>query len=86
MKLLLCPICEDVVKLGRGIWRRCRCGKSAGRYLDDGIHAELTGSAIPIGFDSTTLARALGNRPEEGMGKRFDAFVIANKCDTISYK
>jgi len=85
MKLLLCPHCEDVVKLGKKRMRKCRCGKCAGKYIDK-INAIIYGPAIPIGFDNLSLMEAINNRPEDGLGSRFTAFVIPKKCDTIVMK
>jgi hypothetical protein len=82
MKLLLCTSCEDVVKLGSDEWRECKCGASAGRYIDR-INAEIKGDAIPIGFANGSLLAAIRKRPEDGMGSVFTAFVIPKKCDSI---
>lgn len=82
MKLLFCPKCEDVRKLQ---FRRvfCECGKSWGNYFEDGLNAYIGGEAVPLGFDNSSLQRALKNRPKQGPGKRFDAFVIQTNCDTV---
>nr|WP_199048069.1 hypothetical protein [Dyella sp. ASV24] len=82
MKLILCPMCEDVVKLNLS-GRFCDCGQSWGRYMDDGINAEIAGDAIPIGFANSELRTALTNRPRSGMGCTFSAFVIPEICDTV---
>jgi hypothetical protein len=59
MKLLLCKSCHDVVKFGDD-WRKCKCGKCAGRYLSDGVRAEFYGTgAVVLGLDNTSLARAI---------------------------
>lgn len=42
MKLLNCTSCHDIVKL-QGDWRPCACGRASGRYLRDGITAEVAG-------------------------------------------
>jgi len=82
MKLLFCPKCQDIRKL---LHRRvfCECGASYGNYLEDSLSAVIGGKAIPIGFDNHSFQRALENRPKKGRGERFDAFVIADHCDTI---
>lgn len=82
MKLILCPSCEDVVKLNV-TGRFCECGHSWGRYLDDGISAEIGGEAIPLGFANSELRTALANRPKSGMGRTFAAFVIPVLCETV---
>lgn len=61
MKLLLCEECHDVVAL-RSEVRHCACGASWGRYLEDGLHAEIGGAALVIGVDNFALGRVLDNR------------------------
>lgn len=82
MKLIFCPECQDVVKLAMSE-RRCECGASSGRYLEDALHAEIAGAAIPLGFANSTLARALQERPASGLGSTFEAFVIPHECPTV---
>lgn len=82
MKLIFCPICQDVVKLDYDP-RFCECEKSSGYYMEDGLNAVIFGKAIPIGFANSSLAEALRCRPQDGMGKRFEAFVIPYDCPTI---
>ena len=48
--------------------------------------AVIGGIAIPIGFNNSSLYRALINQPDEGMGERFEAFIIPKTCDTIENK
>jgi hypothetical protein len=84
LKLIFCPKCQDVVKL----WlkdkpRYCKCRKSYGHYIDN-LYAEIGGLAIPIGFANSSFAKALENRPKEGMGYNFTAFVIPEDVETIS--
>lgn len=81
MKLIYCPACHDVVAL-REESRTCECGLSGGKYVT-GLHAEIWGRAIPIGFENLTFIGALNNRPTEGLGERFTAFVIPDKCDDV---
>lgn len=81
MKLLFCKECQDVVKLLPDR-RYCACGKSFGNYLDD-LSAVIGGAAVPLGFENSSLAKALRERPAEGLGQRFEAFVIPLKCPTI---
>jgi len=83
MKLIYCPHCHDIRKLHhRSIV--CICGRSGGFYHEDGLHAEITGSAIPLGINGSTFVKALANRPKEGMGEEFAAFVIPKKCPTVT--
>lgn len=82
MKLLLCLKCNDVIKLDT-LTRSCKCGAISGRYLDD-LMAEYEGDyAIPLGFDNVSLVRAIEQQPQNGCGKRFEAFVIPKECDTL---
>ena len=82
MKLLFCPLCQDVVKLQQ-ITRQCLCGKSEGYYLPDGDHAVIKGQGIPLGFANSSLVNALESRPVTGKGSLFTAFVIPKSCPTI---
>jgi len=84
MKLILCAECQDVIKLLVGKQRFCDCGKSYGEYMDDGLNAKIGGRAIPIGFANNSLLGAIRCRPESGQGSKFEAFVIPEKCQTIT--
>lgn len=81
MKLFLCLKCQDVKKLGIEN-TICNCGESGGRYMEDKINAVYWGPCTLIGFSNPSLLKALHNIPEEGMGERFEAFLIPKKCDT----
>lgn len=83
MKLIFCPSCHDVRKLRSETSVVCKCGKSGGWYKSDGLHACITGLAVPVGFANGSFSRALNNRPKEGWGERFEAFVIPEECPTI---
>ena len=82
MKLIFCPNCEDVVKLHYNN-RHCLCGDAWGYYRDDGLNAVIGGKAVPLGFDNSSLVTALKERPADGMGRRFVAFVIPEQCPTV---
>lgn len=75
MKLFFCTVCDDVQKL-QYQERRCLCGRAAGRYAADGLSAEISGSAVPLGFENRSFREAL-MRP----GLRFGAFVIPRQRD-----
>ena len=63
-KLLFCPPpCWDIVTLHVDIFRPCRCGRSAGMFLDDGHHALLIGPAIALGTLNEDLESAV--KPHE---------------------
>jgi hypothetical protein len=82
MKLIICRKCQDIFKLDYKP-RTCKCGQSKGKYLQDGINAQYSGPAVPIGFANSSLANAVNNQPEDGMGKEFIAFVIPKHCETM---
>lgn len=84
MKLIFCLNCTDVVRLTTDK-KECRCGKSGGYYLADGLNAAIWGSALPLGFANGSFVDAIRNQPKEGMGERFEAFVIPKECPTIVY-
>jgi len=81
MKLILCKYCNDVVKL-RFEKTTCECGKCWGQYVDP-IYAVINKEAIPIGFNNYSLIEAIKQRPKEGKGSLFEAFVIPKKCGTV---
>ena len=58
MKLIFCSTCHDVFKLSRTL-KSCECGKAKGRYLGDGLYAEINGGAIPIGMANSTVAKGV---------------------------
>jgi hypothetical protein len=85
MKLIYCPKCHDVVKIGflRSV-RYCECESCWGYYKRrDKLNAVYGGSAVPLGFANSSLAKAVRNQPEQGMGERFEAFVIPESCPTF---
>lgn len=81
MKLIRCTACNDIVAL-QFERRECHCGRSWGRYLDHEV-AEIGGDAIALGIGSRSIKQALRDQPDEGQGRRFNAFVIPKKCNTI---
>jgi hypothetical protein len=63
----------------------CGCGRSGGYYKSDGIKAVIYGRAVPLGFDNTSLGRALMDRKRvSGMSMAFDAYVISEPCKEIT--
>ena len=82
MKLLFCKKCQDVFKLHEE-GRRCLCGAVGGKLLPDGLNVEYWGEeAIPVGLANSTFAEAVRERPKEGQGRTFVAFVIPKVCPT----
>ena len=69
MKLIFCPHCTDIVALWPDEDRDCHCGKSGGRYNEDGDTATVWGDAAPIGILNQTIREAWaslsGNWPRE---------------------
>lgn len=65
MKLLNCTDCHDIIKL-QYEWRKCLCGKAAGRYLKDGKSVNIQGSGRIIGIDSREYKRTLQDTKFEG--------------------
>ncbi|MDD3014335.1 MAG: hypothetical protein PHC34_11590 [Candidatus Gastranaerophilales bacterium] len=82
MKLIYCSNCHDVVRLMENR-RFCECKNIWGRYVDN-LYAEISEQAIPIGFENSSFYNAIKNRPKEGMGIKFNAFSIPEKCKTIT--
>ncbi|MEM9809391.1 MAG: hypothetical protein AAF959_29430 [Cyanobacteria bacterium P01_D01_bin.56] len=82
MKLIFCPHCHDIRKLGYDC-RYCSCGESWGYYQNDGINAVVGGKAIPLGIENSSLKRAIQGRPDQGIGSRIEAFVIPVECPTV---
>ena len=77
MKLIFCSTCHDVFKLSHTL-KSCECGKAKGRYLVDGIHAEINAGAIPIGMANSTVAKGVVAylRGNKTMDCHIDAWVF----------
>jgi hypothetical protein len=84
MKLILCPHCQDILKI-LPEKRFCSCGKCYSYYTDR-LNAVVSKEAIPLGLSNPSLIGAIAERPQEGMGSEFTAFVLPEKCQTISLK
>ena len=88
MKLLICRLCSDVVKLHFSK-TFCECGASWGRYTDDdGIQAEVHGEyAFILGLDNFSLERALNlheyHYPEDNLS--IAAWVMAEPSRNVEY-
>ncbi|WP_192894616.1 hypothetical protein [Paenibacillus contaminans] len=82
MKLLVCTECLSVFSLDIQI-KRCQCGAVIGRYLDDVTAIYSGDDAIPIGFNNTSLFKAIKDQPTDGLGLKFKAFVIPKECSTF---
>lgn len=92
MKLLLCVECNDVRALDLGKDVQCRCGKSRGHYLDDGVSAEFSGDdAYLIGFNNRSFVNAIRSHIKDGdhydeLGRPFSAFIIPESAPTVLRK
>ena len=83
MKLIYCTICQDLVKLKMEL-TYCECEKSCGKYLEDGLNAIYFGDyAVPLGINNFNFVEALKKQPKDGLGKRFEAFIISVECPTF---
>jgi DNA-directed RNA polymerase subunit RPC12/RpoP len=70
MKLIFCPVCQDVFKLIDTV-RYCRCGNCSGRYIDK-LKAEVNGKGISIAFSSFSLSQAI-SKLNTSIEKGFDS-------------
>lgn len=82
MKLFFCAVCGDVQALRPKV-RVCQCEQSGGRYLPDGVNAEVYGEAVALGFANLSLLDAVRTRPRTGLGKPFTAFAIPLACTSV---
>lgn len=91
MKLLLCLDCSDIFLLIKEE-RKCKCGKTKGKYVDD-LNAEISGNCTPIGFANESFIKALkmqifeNNIQHTGdvccKGVEFNAFIIPDWAKSI---
>ena len=85
MKMLFCANCNDIFNLNTYM-KNCICGMTMGRYIDK-VNAEYYGEyAYPLGFTNESLKKALITQPNQGLGSRFEAFVIPKNCLTMKKK
>jgi len=61
MKLIYCKDCRDFFNLPNkiGKLKACRCQKSAGKYLSDGLVAVVTDNCVVAGIDNNTFHTSL---------------------------
>jgi hypothetical protein len=82
MRLLYCKECEDIFNLTQEL-KRCSCGNTSGKYVDN-LNAVYSGNnAITLGFHKDLFDRAVRKQPQEGWGLNFEAFVIPKLCKTF---
>ena len=58
MKLLFCPMCYDVFKLTRKVFRSCKCGNCKGKYNKDGHTAIVNGKGLSFAINNRELLLA----------------------------
>lgn len=85
MKLLICRKCKAVFNLVPNKIKICDCGESRGSYVDD-LNAIYEGPAVPLGIDNFSLRDAYRKPSISKKGKRFDAFIIPDNCETFVKK
>lgn len=84
MKLLFCPHCNDVFNLTRDL-KTCKCGRNYGRYIDE-INAEISETAVALGFENSEFVEAMRDHIREPIGSRgkeFTAFVIPDNSKSV---
>lgn len=83
MKLLMCtePGCLDVFRLFGGEPRRCRCGASSGRYLDE-KRVLVEGPVVLLGVDNPTFEAAYKRWVEEDAGQ-VTLFFLPAQASTV---
>jgi hypothetical protein len=64
MKLLFCPYCRDIIALKYEL-RKCQCGKSSGKYLEDGDCVVVSKDALTLGIENKDLLYCLITRPKD---------------------
>jgi len=87
MKLLLCPHCQDVRKL-QSRKTKCKCKKVWGKYLPDGVHAQVGGDRpVVLGLNNNDLVpavkRFLGGKYL--IGNTVQAWVIEKASDRVEH-
>jgi len=77
MKLLFCPDCYDIITLTSET-RHCKCSATFGKYMSNGVHAQVSENSVVLGFNNNSFVHALKNPPHKDAdrGKRFEAFII----------
>lgn len=67
MKLLYCPLCQDIFKLSSHHTRTCFCGITRGRYERGSGHAIVNGKGISVAIANLDLSSAVA-RVKDGKG------------------
>lgn len=85
MKLMFCRECRDVLKLQIEAIRACKCGRSSGRYLPDGAHANVYGSAEVIGIANDTMQRALQRGDDDPGYRTLSAWLMGRDAPRVRW-
>jgi hypothetical protein len=74
MKLLYCPVCDDVVRLIDSEWRMCMCHRSGGQYNLDSLTAVIGGKGKVFGIPNPIFSEAYMAGPKviESLRKKYD--------------
>ncbi len=82
MKMLFCIECNDIFNLQKKE-KTCSCGKTGGKYTDN-VNAVYWGfHAVPLGFTNNSFKEALIKQPNDGLGSRYEAFIIPKNSPTM---
>jgi hypothetical protein len=85
MKLLMCGNCRDLIPLAQRT-RTCRCKGVSGKYLRDGLHAEVQGDGLLFGINSNDLIRALAHRDRPSVANEpVRAWVIPSDAANVRW-
>ena len=83
MRLIYCPVCQDIFSLRFKQIRTCACGAVGGACIDS-KYALISQEAIPLEFDDRAFGKAFRERPATGeKGCDFIAFTVPEECATL---
>lgn len=64
MKILYCPVCDDVIRLIAVEWRTCQCKRSGGQYTPDSLTVVIGGIGKVFGIPNPFFDEAYMASPE----------------------
>lgn len=89
MKLVHCNSCGDTFNLSQKVEKKCSCGETKGRMIDD-RNAVYSGNATAFGISDSSFhnaVKAQANRDLNGLsvyeGSTFDAYIYPEKTATV---
>jgi hypothetical protein len=65
MKLIYCPVCDDIFRLVTYEWCCCRCGRSGGQYNADNLTAVIGGKGKVFGIPNPFFFEGYMAAPED---------------------